>query len=36
MRMELFLVFLIFGLMGVVMLSMNALFGPKKTNPAKE
>jgi len=36
MRMELFFVFLIFGLMGIVLISMNALFGPKKSNPAKE
>lgn len=34
--MELVFVFLIFGLLGVVLLSMNALLGPKKTNPAKE
>ena len=34
--MELLFVFLIFGLLGVVMLSLNALLGPKKTNPDKE
>jgi len=34
--MELVFVFLIFGLLGVILLSMNALLGPKKTNPAKE
>jgi NADH-quinone oxidoreductase subunit A len=34
--MTLALVFLVFGLLGVVMLSMNALLGPRKTNPAKE
>lgn len=34
--MELLFVFLIFGLLGVVLLSLNALLGPKKTNPAKE
>jgi NADH-quinone oxidoreductase subunit A len=34
--MELVFVFLIFGLLGVVLLSMNALLGPKKTNPDKE
>jgi NADH-quinone oxidoreductase subunit A len=34
--MELVFVFLIFGLLGVVLLSMNALLGPKKTNPEKE
>jgi NADH-quinone oxidoreductase subunit A len=33
--MELFFVFLIFGLLGVVLISMNALLGPKKTNPNK-
>jgi NADH-quinone oxidoreductase subunit A len=33
---ELFFVFLIFGLLGVVLLSMNALLGPKRTNPNKE
>ncbi len=33
---ELFFVFLIFGLLGVVLLSMNALLGPKGTNPNKE
>ena len=34
--MELIFVFLIFGLLGVVLLFMNTLLGPKKTNPAKE
>ena len=34
--MELIFVFLIFGLLGVVLVFMNALLGPKKTNPAKE
>jgi len=34
--MELVFVFLIFGLLGVILLSMNALLGPKKTNPDKE
>jgi NADH-quinone oxidoreductase subunit A len=34
--MTLALVFLIFGLLGAVMISMNALLGPKKTNPVKE
>jgi NADH-quinone oxidoreductase subunit A len=33
---ELFFVFLIFGLLGAVLLSMNALLGPKRTNPNKE
>ena len=33
---ELFLVFLIFAVVGVVLLSMNWIFGPKKTNPTKE
>jgi NADH-quinone oxidoreductase subunit A len=33
---ELFFVFLIFGLLGAVLLSMNALLGPKRTNPHKE
>jgi NADH-quinone oxidoreductase subunit A len=33
--MALFFVFLIFGLLGVVMLSMNALLGPKRSNPNK-
>ena len=34
--MELVFVVLIFGLLGVVLISMYALLGPKKTNPAKE
>ncbi len=29
-------VFFIFGLLGVVLLFMNALLGPRKTNPVKE
>jgi NADH-quinone oxidoreductase subunit A len=33
---ELFLVFLIFGLLGTVMLLMNKLLGPKRPNPTKE
>ncbi|MCX7974528.1 MAG: NADH-quinone oxidoreductase subunit A [Candidatus Aminicenantes bacterium] len=33
---ELFLVFLIFGLLGIVLLFMNALLGPKRTNLIKE
>lgn len=33
---ELFLVFLIFGLLGFVMLIMNWLLGPKQSNPTKE
>ncbi|MFB0566857.1 MAG: NADH-quinone oxidoreductase subunit A [Candidatus Aminicenantaceae bacterium] len=33
---ELFLIFLIFGLLGGVLLMMNKLLGPKKTNPIKE
>jgi NADH-quinone oxidoreductase subunit A len=33
---ELFLVFLIFGLLGLVLIFMNKLLGPRKTNPAKE
>lgn len=28
--------FVVFGILGLVMLSMNALLGPKKTNPAKQ
>ena len=34
--MELIFVFLIFGLLGILLVFMNALLGPKKTNPAKE
>jgi len=30
------LVFLVFGLLGALMISMNALLGPRKTNPVKE
>jgi NADH-quinone oxidoreductase subunit A len=33
---ELFLVFLIFGLLGLVLIFMNTLLGPKSTNPIKE
>ncbi len=33
---ELFLVFLIFGFLGVVLLLMNKFLGPKRSNPAKE
>lgn len=33
---ELFLVFLIFGLLGVVLVFMNKILGPRKTNPTKE
>jgi NADH-quinone oxidoreductase subunit A len=34
--MTLVLVFLVFGALGVVLISMNALLGPKQTNPTKE
>lgn len=33
---ELFLVFLIFGLLGFVLVLMNKLLGPKRSNPTKE
>jgi len=33
---ELFLVFLIFGLLGVVLIFMNKLLGPRRSNPFKE
>lgn len=33
---ELFLVFLVFGILGALLLFMNALLGPKRTNPLKE
>lgn len=33
---ELFFVFLIFGVLGVLLVSMNKLLGPRKTNPTKE
>jgi NADH-quinone oxidoreductase subunit A len=33
---ELFLVFLIFGFLGVVLLFMNKLLGPKRSTPIKE
>jgi NADH-quinone oxidoreductase subunit A len=34
--MELVVVFILFGLLGAVLISMNALLGPRKTNPVKE
>lgn len=33
---EIFLVFLIFGFLGVVLVIMNKLLGPKRSNPIKE
>jgi len=33
---ELFLVFLVFSILGIVMLFMNKLLGPRSTNPTKE
>lgn len=33
---ELFLVFLIFGLLGFVLIIMNKILGPKRSNPTKE
>ena len=33
---ELFLVFLVFGFLGLVLILMNKFLGPTKTNPAKE
>ncbi len=33
---EIFLVFLIFGFLGVVLISMNKFLGPRRTNPTKE
>lgn len=33
---ELFLVFLVFGLLGLVLVFMNKLLGPKKPSPVKE
>jgi len=30
------LVFLVFGILGAVLLMMNALLGPRRTNPSKE
>jgi NADH-quinone oxidoreductase subunit A len=33
---ELFAVFCVFGILGAVMLSMNRLLGPRKTNPVKQ
>lgn len=32
---ELFLVFLIFGLLGLILISMNWLLGPSRSNPVK-
>jgi NADH-quinone oxidoreductase subunit A len=32
---ELFLVFLIFGLLGLILIFMNKLLGPSRTNPVK-
>jgi len=33
---EIFLVFLIFGLLGVMLLLMNKFLGPRRSNPTKE
>lgn len=33
---ELFLVFLVFGLLGTVLVIMNKLLGPQRSNPTKE
>jgi len=33
---EIFLVFLIFGFLGVVLIFMNKFLGPRRTNPTKE
>jgi len=33
---EVFFVFLIFGLLGLILIFMNKLLGPSRTNPAKE
>lgn len=33
---ELFLVFLIFGSLGILLILMNKILGPRKTNPKKE
>lgn len=33
---ELFLVFVVFGALGVVLIFMNTILGPRRTNPAKE
>lgn len=33
---EIFLVFLIFGLLGIMLLLMNKLLGPSRSNPTKE
>jgi len=34
--MELFFVFLVVGILSVLLLSLNALLGPRKTNPTKQ
>ncbi len=34
--MDLVLIFLVVGLLGVLLLSMNALLGPRKSNPTKQ
>lgn len=33
---EIFLVFLVFGIVGAIMVVVNKILGPRKTNPAKE
>lgn len=33
---EIFLVFLVFGLLGIILIFMNKLLGPSKPNPTKE
>ncbi|MFQ6070574.1 MAG: NADH-quinone oxidoreductase subunit A [Candidatus Aminicenantales bacterium] len=33
---ELFLVFIIFGILGIILLMMNKLLGPRRTTPLKE
>lgn len=33
---ELFLVFLVFGILGLILILMNKFLGPTRTNPAKE
>lgn len=35
-HMEILIVFIVFGLIGLVMLSLNKLLGPRQTNPLKE
>lgn len=32
---EIFLVFIVFGFLGILLLFMNSLLGPKRTNPTK-